>query len=421
MKIKVRPEDFIVREQSAVTLRRSPDHFLVFRLRKSEWDTFDLLDLLARRLGVPKSDISVGGIKDRFGQTEQLVSVRSPGGDRSVRWEDRLQDRFQDRSRDRNFALEFAGYSPEPITARSIRGNRFTITLRDLDPKLIPQYRRRAEGIQRCGVPNYYDEQRFGSARHGKGFMGKELFLGRRKQALRLYFEPSRHDDRKTRLLKTCVSQAWGHWDQCLPLAFGEYRTVLGYLKDHPGAYRQALIRIDRRYLVFVLNAYQSYLFNEVLTGRLAELAVAHGLGMNHYTYRWGTFLFYEQLPAALFKSLTRTNLPVPGYDSDLGDAESRRVVERVLEREGIVLADLRVRQLPRISVHGIERPMLLLPEDFSLSDPVEDELYNGKKKMIVEFGLQRGGYATLVVKCLSAAGGLPDRLVPPVRPSPGP
>ena len=84
-----------------------------------------------------------------------------------------------------------------------------------------------------------------------------------------------------------------------------------------------------------------------------------------------------------------------------------------VLEREGIALSDLRVRQLPRVSVHGVERPMLLLPQGLSLSEPREDELYPGKLRMTLEFGLPRGGYATLLVKRLSAAGGMPQRLLP--------
>jgi tRNA pseudouridine13 synthase len=404
VKIKVRPEDFVVQEEPAVRLGERPDRYAVFRLAKREWDTFDLLDLLARRLGVRSADISVGGFKDRFGSTEQLVSVRIPPGGRPKAWERGL--------REKNFTLELAGYGPDPVTARSIRGNAFTITLRDLDPTLLPRYRERAEGLRRWGLPNYYDEQRFGSARHGKGFMGKELFLGHRERALRLYFEPSRHDDRRSRALKSRVIEAWGHWERCLESAFGEYRRVLEYLREHPRAWRQALLRIDRRFLLFVLNAYQSYLFNELLTARLVELAGAHGLSMAHYTHRWGIFLFYDELPAGLFETLRGTSLPVPGYDSEPGDDATRRALEEVLGREGIALSDLRVRQLPRISVHGVERPMLLVPREFGMSDAAQDELYPGKMKVTLRFSLPRGSYATLVVKCLSAAGGLPQRLL---------
>ncbi|MBN1834360.1 MAG: tRNA pseudouridine(13) synthase TruD, partial [Spirochaetales bacterium] len=188
MKIKVRPEDFQVREQAAIGVRQEPDRYAVFSLAKSQWDTFDLVDLLARRLRVAKSDISFGGIKDRFGATEQLISVRVPAGSGRAASGPRG---WREKPEDRNFSLRFLGYSPEAITARSIAGNHFTITLRDMDPREAERCREGAQSIRQWGVPNYYDEQRFGSARHGKGFMGKEIFLGRRKQALQLYFEPS--------------------------------------------------------------------------------------------------------------------------------------------------------------------------------------------------------------------------------------
>ena len=47
----------------------------MYRLRKRSWDTFDLLDVLARRLHVRRGDISLGGIKDRHGDTTQHVAI----------------------------------------------------------------------------------------------------------------------------------------------------------------------------------------------------------------------------------------------------------------------------------------------------------------------------------------------------------
>ncbi len=80
MKLKATPADFIVKEQSSLVLSERPSGFAVFRLSKTSWDTFDLIDLLARRLGVATADISVGGMKDRHGSTEQMISVRGLRG-----------------------------------------------------------------------------------------------------------------------------------------------------------------------------------------------------------------------------------------------------------------------------------------------------------------------------------------------------
>ena len=390
MKIKVRPEDFVVQEQAEVALSPRPGPFAVFALSKRQWDSFDLVSYLARRLGVERRDIALAGIKDRFGDTAQLLSVRAAG---------LLPSEIKDKS----FSLHLRGYTDRPLSARDLSGNRFRIVVRDIDPHLSGRYRQALEAVRDSGLPNYYDEQRFGSARHGQGFMGKELFLGRREKALRLYFTPSRFDDRRTRALKTAVLEHWGRWVECLPLAFGDYRPVLECLAEHRGAFRQAVGRLDRRFLVFVLNAYQSYLFNEILGGWLSGLAREHGFKLLSRSYRHGRFLYPESLPAGLRETLRETRLPVPGFDSEVPDPVVRGIAETVLEKEKIGWSDLRVRQLSGVSVHGVERGALVFPRDLTVGEPGDDELYPGRHRIALEFFLPRGSYATLLVKRLEA------------------
>jgi len=388
MKVKASPEDFRVEEVSSVELSERPGPYTVYRLEKTSWDTFDLLDLLARRLGVERRDLSVAGIKDRHGSTSQLVAVRGlRGRPREVR--------------EANFSAVPAGWTGAPLSARSIAGNRFSLVLRDMDR---PEARRCLENlavIRRDGLPNYYDGQRFGSARHGEGFMGKEIFLGHRERALRLFFTASKHDDRRTREMKACVLEHWGSWRACLPLARGDHARVLERLAASPRAFRQALLALDRRFLVFVLNAYQSFLFNEVLAGLVRHEAAAHGFAASELRYTVGSFVFPVALADAARASLTSRELPVPGYDTVVADEEVREVLDAVLAREAIGLADLRARQLPRISVHGVSRPAWMRPADLEAGEPVEDERYPGRLSLALSFSLPRGCYATLLVRRL--------------------
>lgn len=397
MKVKVRPEDFVVREEPLVTPRSTPDGFAVFALSKRQWDTFDLVSLLSRRLGVPRADISYGGIKDRFGATEQLVSIRAAALRTPAR------PGVLPEIDEKNFRLRPLGYAAEPMTAAAIRGNHFTITLRDLRADELERALSRLDSVARWGVPNYYDEQRFGSARHGRGWIGKQIFLGRREEALRLFFEPSGHDESRVRRLKTCVTGSWGNWEACLPLAFGDYRPILEYLAVHPRAFRRALMMIDRRLLLLMINAYQSFLFNEILTGVLRSLQAETAFPALRYRTRWGELLFPESLPDGLPARLRGLELPVPGYDSAIADPLVADVTAAVLARESIALADLRVRQLPRMEVRGITRAALLMPQRLEILGQADDDLYPGRKKLALAFFLPRGGYATLVIKRLQA------------------
>jgi tRNA pseudouridine13 synthase len=389
VKVKATPADFMVQEESNLSLRTRRSEFAVFQLSKTSWDTFDLIDLLARRWGVRREDLSVGGMKDRHGNTEQMISVRG------------LRGRPASLS-DKNFTLRFKGWADGPVTARDIRGNRFVITLRDMTQSEARIIAANAPEAARDGIPNYYDEQRFGSARHGAGFMGREIFLGRREKALRLYFTPSKHDDQKTRKLKRCVIDNWGHWERCAAGGFGEYGRVLAYLALNRGAYHQALEKIDRRFLVFALNAYQSFLFNEVLARWLMEIGAEQGIPLLPLRYAFGTYIFFTGLTPAQAEKVRSTLLPVPGYDTVCGEETIQRILAGVLAGEGICLSDLRVRQMHRIRVGGVDRAAAVVPEDLNVSEPENDELYPGKRKATLRFFLPRGGYATVLIKRLT-------------------
>jgi len=391
VKLKVTPADFVVEEETDLLLSARAEQYAVFRLTKKSWDTFDLIDLLARRLGVRRQDISVGGIKDRHGSTSQLVTVRGVRGRPGT-------------LREANFTLSFVGWSPRPVSAREVRGNRFTITLRDVAPGEVEGLQRNAEMVARSGFPNYFDEQRFGSARHGAGFMGKEIFRGNREQALRLYFTPSKHDDQKTRRLKKCVVENWGDWRQCSGLGFGDYGRILAYLEGKSRAYHQALAMIDRRFLLFVVNAYQSFLFNEILGRWMRSLSASEGFALRSMRYAFGTYEFFGELPRGVEDRVRKAVLPVPGHDTVVADPQVRRILQEVLHEEGMRLADLRVRQMRRIVVHGVQRPALALPEDLTASETLDDDLYPGRKKMTLRFFLPRGSYATMLVKRIGLA-----------------
>ncbi len=391
MKLKATPQDFIVEEEAAAPRSVERGEYAIFQLSKSSWDTFDLLDLLARRWRVPKDAIGLGGFKDRHGSTVQRISVHGLSGSPVT-----LEER--------NFRAEFVGWSDRPLSARDIRGNRFRITLRDLT---LPEAERVASGsleVSRFGFPNYFDAQRFGSARHGAGFMGKQVFLARREKALRLFFTPSRHDDRKTRSLKRCVLENWGRWEKCAGMGFGEYGRVLACLAESRGAFHKALERIDRRFLVLVLNAYQSFLFNGILSRWLVQTAADSACPLTPLRSPFGDLQFYFSLPGGMAEGARRASLPVPGYDTTCADPLISRIMAEVLQEEEISLGDLRVRQMHGIHVGGVMRNAVVTPEDLTASAAEPDELYPGRLKTVLTFFLPRGSYATLLIKRLMLA-----------------
>jgi len=396
MKIKVRPEDFQVCEIADVSLTREKDAFSVYALSKCAWDTFDLIRYLSKRLGISPSDISFGGIKDRHGRTSQILTIRTRSHPPSS-----IQKQ--------NIFLKLLGYSREPIRSRDIAGNRFDIVLRDMSGDEYEDLLRNLEEVREWGFPNYYDEQRFGSARHGQGFMGKELFLGRSEHALKLYLWPSRHDRGDVKRFKKCVIANWGKWEACRQEVPEKYRTLMEYLcrRGCSRAFSKALTRIGRPFLMFSLNAYQSFLFNQILREYLLSLSTIYHFHLAEHPFAFGNLLFYRfyrELCAECISRVKSTRLPVPGHNTIIEDDDVRAVTETVLAGEEITLRDLKVKRLYKTAVGGIERDMIVVPQDVSVAGKEPDELHPARIKCRIGFFLPRGSYATMLLKRLSLA-----------------
>ncbi len=389
MKLKVKAEDFVVREISSVVINDKPDVYRVYRLKKTQWDSFDLTDVLSRKLGILKSDISMSGRKDRYGTAVQLLAVReNPGLPPTVE--------------EHGFSLVHAGYTDRKLTAESIAGNSFRITLRDIEPEYITTLKKNCIEVRQAGFPNYFDEQRFGSARAGRGFLGKALFLGRMEEALKIYLAPDGHETAAERTFKKEAVGLWRQWHKITAPVPRKLAPVMHILKSPGGymAFKKAVNAINRDIIIMALQAYQSYLFNRLAVHYLDGLTKAGRLSeLRTYPFKFGELLFYGAVDEKVLNGLTETVLPVPGHDTATVDPLVKQSLAAVLDEEHIALTDLKVKKLPGKAVRGVERRLVVVPQEFAFDEPKDDELYPGRKKLTLHFSLPRGSYATMLVK----------------------
>ena len=74
MKIKQRPEDFVVRE--GYRFEPEPEGPVwVYRMDKQKVSTLQALERISKEFAVRRRDLSICGLKDKQGRTEQLVGV----------------------------------------------------------------------------------------------------------------------------------------------------------------------------------------------------------------------------------------------------------------------------------------------------------------------------------------------------------
>lgn len=385
MRIKQKPEDFSVKESYRFDEVPS-GRFRVYLMDKQKLSTFDAVARISQRFGLGPGTVSFCGLKDKQGRTEQLIAVQGADVD--------LQDP--------DLRLKYLGRSDRPLSSANTSSNRFSVTVRALTDKSLSPLTLAAAEVERLGVINYFDSQRFGSLKHGQGFIAKDLIRGDFEAALKNYLaKPSPLDRSEDAKVKQFWLDHWGDFGRRCPFdANRKYYRVLHALKQKPKDYLNAFLQIDSDYRALLLFSYQSYLWNEGVR-RLLQLLLPreHLFPMS---YQAGTLLFHRDADAGTLAHLRKLTFPLLAPDTVFGDPKVQEAAEWALAKEKLKLADLKIEKARgMLFFKHEERPVIVYPHKLVLGRVQNDELNRGYKKMNVAFTLPPGSYATLVVKRL--------------------
>lgn len=385
MKIKQKPEDFSVKESYRFDeVPRGP--FRVYLMDKQKLSTFDAIARIQQRFGLPPGSVSYCGLKDKQGRTEQLIAVQGLDID----------------MQDEDLRLKYLGRTDQALSAKNTTSNRFAVTVRQIQNRELNLVTLAATEVQRLGVVNYFDSQRFGSLKHGQGFIAKDLIKGDFEAALHNYLAvPSPLDRTDDAKVKQFWASHWGDWTAKVPFEAGrKYFRVIRALRDEPQDFLNAFLQIDSDYRALILFTYQSYLWNEGAR-RLLQLALPreHLFPM---PYQAGTLLHHTDAAPEQLEYLKHRTFPLLASDSTFDDAKVKEAVDWVLGKEKLKLEDLRIPEAKgRLFFKHEERPLIVHPGKLVIGKPRPDELNRGFIKVNIAFTLPPGSYATLVVKRL--------------------
>jgi tRNA pseudouridine13 synthase len=149
--IKIEPTHFIVEEVPLYPPAGEGDHLFVQLTREGQ-TTREVVENLARTLGISPNGIGYAGLKDKHARVTQVFSLPDVTPQ-------------QAQSAIENLGYEFGWAIPHNRKLRPghLLGNRFTITI--LNPE-VEDAQARAEAIVRAleerGLPNFFGDQRFG-------------------------------------------------------------------------------------------------------------------------------------------------------------------------------------------------------------------------------------------------------------------
>tara|TARA_Y100000310_G_scaffold327902_1_gene395050 strand:- start:2542 stop:3495 length:954 start_codon:yes stop_codon:yes gene_type:complete len=312
-KIKQLSEDFIVKEINDIELDESGE-YSYFLLKKRNYNTLRAIEAISNKLNINIKNIGFAGSKDKNAITEQVISIYN--GNENI---ENIQIK--------DIELKYLGKGNEKIFLGSLKGNKFTITIRNLDNKKINN--------NEVLIPNYFGPQRFSTSNHliGKAIVKKDF-----EEAIKVIL--STNSDYNGRIKQ--------------------------HLEKKTNDFVVALKIIPLKLLKLYVHAYQSSIFNKVL------------------------------------EQYTKTNkkiekIPIVGFGTESND----KIMRILLEKEKIVPRDFIIRQIPELSSEGDERSAFMAVKDFKIIKQEKDELNEGKEKLIVEFALPKGSYATVFIDYL--------------------
>ncbi len=363
-------------------------------IEKRKIDTLTVAIKIARALNISLREVTYGGLKDTVAIATQIFSVPS-----------RVDlERLKEIECDRIKILKIVRAS-RPYTSQDIWGNRFTITIRNLQ---------NTDNIEECirqikerGLPNYYGYQRFGLQRPNTHIIGKLIVLRKFEEALREFIGRPWSEETEE-ISKARELFLKGEYCKALELfprnlRFLPERRVLEHLCKNPRDIVGALRRLPQDLLKLYIESYQSYLFNKELSMRIEKgisiveavegdyVAILdhRGLPTRHVIYVSSKSIL-EKVNQKIREGKMCLMLPVPGYSTRIMPGPQGQILSDIIKREGISLEMFRIREIPEADCPGTFRQA-------SVSPIVE--YYEKNMNLRIVFRLVRGSYATVFIR----------------------
>jgi tRNA pseudouridine13 synthase len=387
-RIKERPEDFLVEELPLYEPSGEGEHIYLL-IEKRGISTLHMVRLLAGHFGVHARAIGYAGLKDKQAITRQVVSIHVPGK--------KIED-FPSIQHERIGVL-WADYHANKLRVGHLKGNRFSIRVRGIDPSRAVVFKRALDRMAREGVPNRIGEQRFGNLANNH-LIGLALLRRDHEAVIRLLLAPDPAFPENLREARELFEK--GELTaalDALPRAARTERSVLGAL-SRSASRGQAVRQIGPSERAFYITAFQSAIFNAVLDERLVAGSLGL-LGPGDVAFKHENGALFDVDDEALGRGDLGGRLaaleispsgPMWGASMKRASGEVDRLEVAALEASGIGIDALAGRAG---GAEGARRPLRVPLTDHDLEAGVDE---HGPYVRCV-FDLPRGAFATSVLR----------------------
>jgi tRNA pseudouridine13 synthase len=244
--------------------------YLKFVMEKVNLDSSQALFTMARLLHISNNSLSVAGTKDKRAVTSQWVTAYQVH-----------PQRILDLTKSMNHSCKFGNfeYCHTNLGLGDLSANSFEITLRGVTcPER--QIIQAVNHTRQHGFINYFGLQRFGTGVVPTHHIGEELLCGQWKSAVEHILTPTddTRSDVKDALLDFLKTGNALDALKSLPRKFNMQRSILEYIaREAQGGngvgedvYAKALLSLPKTTRNMYINAFQSFVWNNVVSERVS-------------------------------------------------------------------------------------------------------------------------------------------------------
>ena len=393
-KIRTKYEDFYVEEiPEHLPSGTGPNTWIL--IEKIGRNTLDVVLDIAKEFKISRKRMGFAGMKDKSALTRQWLCVSNSEATELEGLEDKLY----------NVKVLEIKQNEKKLRIGQLIGNKFRILIRDTqNPKNdVKTAKNVLSKLEKVGVPNYYGWQRFGKNRPNTHRVGEYIVQNDIKGAVDSYIGnpyPKEKDHIKSarqyydegELEEAYESMPAGmRYEKMMLRELMKQKRKKGELNEN--SYKIALESLPKPLKRMFVHAYQSYLFNKVVSERSKlgidkyvegdiiidnEEHLVHEFDINNINERIKSF---EVHPTA----------PLYGTKVPLAEGVVGKIEQKVLDDEGIKLEDFECPKTPKLGSHGLRRAIRFKIWDISVVETSEG--------ILTEFSIPKGCYATAVLR----------------------
>lgn len=396
-KLRFSPQDFKVDEIPKTFQKKEKSKFLIAKIKAVNWENNLLIRELANRLHISRQRIGFAGTKDKRAETSQYISLYK------IKKENLEQVHISD------VEISDMFYSSKPIRIGELIGNKFCINIRDISNKSSKENIEQISGKIKDagGFPNFFGVQRFGITRPVTHLVGKHLVNDNTSEAVLTYLGKPFNEENKE------IYNARKYFDETkdyswalknYPDSMNYEKAILNAMVKDPEDFIAGLKQLPKRLLTMFIYAYQSYLFNKMLSERIkkniplnkaveGDLVLPFRKGnLDEKTVKVNSFNI-DKVNSQIAKKKAYVSGLLVGFESEFADGEMGEIEHKIIEKEKLDPRDFIIPDIPFISSSGIRRPLLASVDDLAYNLNLDENALN------LSFSLKKGSYATCLLR----------------------